>query len=224
MAGITRKDDDDDKVHRLTDIVVEEVSIVDRPANLQPFLVVKRAEPMKGTEIQLNDDGELVTSVTKDDDEIIDDEKDKDDDKTSASKSGAKMSRERMEQLSIAIDALSALKESLVPDPGPSAGSAQARKNDDDDGGATKLLDEIAKRMEPITKAIGKLHEVVNSQERRIRKQADKSSKRDEIQTSSRADVEKGRRSKEPSVAWPLDMNREETPGNTPKHRSFFDD
>lgn len=337
------QDTDGKKVHRLTDIVVEEVSIVDRPANLRPFLVVKSADHLVGSEIQVNDDGELVVSLTKanepkdglsndelralrdkrskafgievvevgsaltfpsgfptmleeygdpanlkfpvdtkaraanarvrfkqfasnyksedskrvvhtriveaelkfginpsiDPDDLLDkllsvelrerseqagEEKDAGNEKTS--KAGAKMSRERMEQLATAIDSLSALKDSLVPESlGPSAGSAQAKKDDDDDeNGVTKLMVEMANRMDSISTSVGKLHEVVKNQERRIRKSADRSSKRDVVQASSRIDVDKGRRSVEPSTSWPMDMNQEETPGNTPDHRSFFDD
>jgi hypothetical protein len=40
------KDDDADGVHRLRDIVVEEVSLVDRAANQRRFLVVKRSAEM----------------------------------------------------------------------------------------------------------------------------------------------------------------------------------
>jgi hypothetical protein len=40
------KDDEADGVHRLRDIVVEEVSLVDRAANKRRFLVVKRSEDM----------------------------------------------------------------------------------------------------------------------------------------------------------------------------------
>ena len=39
----------DDGVHRLVDMVVEEVSLVDRAANLHRFLVVKRDQPMSNT-------------------------------------------------------------------------------------------------------------------------------------------------------------------------------
>ena len=38
--------DDEDGVHRLRDIVVEEVSLVDRAANKRRFLVVKRSDGM----------------------------------------------------------------------------------------------------------------------------------------------------------------------------------
>jgi hypothetical protein len=60
---MTKTKQDDEQVHRLTEIVVEEVSLVDRPANLQPFLIVKR--DTSGTvegEIVLDDDGNLVTA------------------------------------------------------------------------------------------------------------------------------------------------------------------
>ena len=53
----TKKDKDDPKA-RLTGIVVEEVSIVDKPANQVPYLVVKRADPMD--EIVKDENGELV--------------------------------------------------------------------------------------------------------------------------------------------------------------------
>ncbi len=65
-SRILKKQTDDDKqgVHRLTNIVVEEVSLVDRPANQQPFLILKRSK--EPTEIVLNDDGELVLAKDKD--------------------------------------------------------------------------------------------------------------------------------------------------------------
>ena len=37
----------DDSIHRLLDIVVEEVSLVDRAANKHRFLIVKRSDPME---------------------------------------------------------------------------------------------------------------------------------------------------------------------------------
>lgn len=53
----------DDGVHRLTEIVVEEVSLVDRPANLQPFLIVKRdATAIADGEIVKDANGNLVTA------------------------------------------------------------------------------------------------------------------------------------------------------------------
>ena len=45
-AKAESKDDEADGVHRLRDIVVEEVSLVDRAANKRRFLVVKRSGDM----------------------------------------------------------------------------------------------------------------------------------------------------------------------------------
>lgn len=53
------------QVHRLEDLVVEEVSVVDKPANQRPFLVVKNKDgkvmATKGKEIQRDKNGNLVT-------------------------------------------------------------------------------------------------------------------------------------------------------------------
>ena len=59
--------DDDEGVHRLRDIVVEEVSLVDRPANKRRFLVVKRRNGMAADETapETTSDGLKVTDVTK---------------------------------------------------------------------------------------------------------------------------------------------------------------
>ncbi len=48
------------KLHKLEDLLVEEVSVVDRPANQRRFLVVKD-EAGKGEEIQMGADGNLTT-------------------------------------------------------------------------------------------------------------------------------------------------------------------
>lgn len=48
------------QVHTLEDLLVEEVSVVDRPANKRRFLTVK-AEDGKGQEIQVGPDGKLIT-------------------------------------------------------------------------------------------------------------------------------------------------------------------
>ncbi|HVY61524.1 MAG TPA: hypothetical protein VHF22_07715 [Planctomycetota bacterium] len=51
-AQANRAGDDEDGVHRLRDIVVEEVSLVDRAANKRRFLVVKRSEDMADDETE----------------------------------------------------------------------------------------------------------------------------------------------------------------------------
>lgn len=45
------------RIHRLLDMVVEEVSLVDRAANKQRFLIVKRSDVMKNTTEQASDAG-----------------------------------------------------------------------------------------------------------------------------------------------------------------------
>ena len=57
-ANATKREpeDDEDGVHRLRDIVVEEVSLVDRAANKRRFLVVKRSDDMA-------DDGKLEAEM-----------------------------------------------------------------------------------------------------------------------------------------------------------------
>jgi hypothetical protein len=55
-AQANRAGDDEDGVHRLRDIVVEEVSLVDRAANKRRFLVVKRSEDMADDETKPKDE------------------------------------------------------------------------------------------------------------------------------------------------------------------------
>lgn len=59
------KDASKKQVHRLEDLLVEEVSIVDRPANKRPFLMVKSAEGgERGAEVVPGEGGALVTETT----------------------------------------------------------------------------------------------------------------------------------------------------------------
>jgi len=67
QATSRKPDDDGDELHRLRDIVVEEVSLVDRAANKRRFLVVKRSEDMPDEEklgaeaTQAEDGGNAIT-------------------------------------------------------------------------------------------------------------------------------------------------------------------
>ena len=56
----------DDNLHRLEDILVEEVSTVDRAANKRKFLIIKRGQEMKtGSEVVRDGNGNLVTATIK---------------------------------------------------------------------------------------------------------------------------------------------------------------
>jgi hypothetical protein len=56
---------ENDKVTRLVDMLVEEVSLVDRAANRRKFLVVKRSEPMPpGAEVTQQSDGTYTAGGT----------------------------------------------------------------------------------------------------------------------------------------------------------------
>jgi len=262
--------DDKDEVHRLTDFVIEEVSLVDRPANMQPFLVVKRADGGDSQIVQ-NKDGELVVDKSGtdkadkagDNDEFLrllqlakssigDAEKSAGsdmkkagglvdtavsnlqkarsyaDDRKSAEKAGAKISGRRLEQLSQAIDSLTALKDDLIPKKKDPKDSAETKKATNDDDGVAAGFDptEVFKRMDKLNASVDKICGVVKDQEQRIRKNADSVSTRDdEAVVSNRIDVDKGQIA-EPveKTHWPMDLNREETLENTPKHISFFGD
>lgn len=57
----------DKELHRLEDMLVEEVSTVDRAANKRKFLIVKRGQPMAtpGPEVVTDKDGNLITTTIK---------------------------------------------------------------------------------------------------------------------------------------------------------------
>jgi len=63
MSGETPTKGSEGATHRLTDLTVFEVSLVDRPANKRPFLLVKSENQMpKGEELDLDEDGNLTKS------------------------------------------------------------------------------------------------------------------------------------------------------------------
>jgi hypothetical protein len=56
-------EDEDGSVHRLHDIQVEEISLVDRPANRRRFLLVKRSDDMQDGELYESDDGTFLSGL-----------------------------------------------------------------------------------------------------------------------------------------------------------------
>lgn len=57
----------DGATHELKDLEVFEVSLVDRPANKRPFLMIKSAEPTmpKGQELTTDENGNLISTTAK---------------------------------------------------------------------------------------------------------------------------------------------------------------
>ena len=62
IVSVTKAEGDPSDVHRLHDIEVNEVSLVDRPANKRPFLVVKRSNDM-ATEVRDDGKGGMTTKA-----------------------------------------------------------------------------------------------------------------------------------------------------------------
>src|SRR6266481_777244 len=69
----SQPDEGQSGVHRLRDIVVEEVSLVDRAANKRRFLVVKRSEGMA----KMNDDDDEKDEESEESDDAEDEDAEK---------------------------------------------------------------------------------------------------------------------------------------------------
>jgi hypothetical protein len=105
--------------NRLVDIVVEEVSLVDRAANQHRFLVVKRSDPMADNATQSPPDPSAtdtdVTDLAALPDEAVDFGRD---DATAAAASSAPPTDARAEALLTALETLTAAVEQLDADGG----------------------------------------------------------------------------------------------------------
>lgn len=219
----------DEKTFRLTDMKVEEVSLVDRPANRQPFLVVKRDSSMS-TEVKTNADGDLVTKDQVTDggrkDKVTVDKTQSNDDCISIGEAGAKMSKDVHAKLDDAIDKLS-LQGALPP-------SQKKVVKRADGGGDKKAVNELNEKMDALHKkldvqgdklteqssTIDSLSTTVASQEATIKvlkaKPTSTSSGSGKLAHSQAIEVEvtKAVHSSAPDESWPADMNEPQ-----PKHQ-----
>lgn len=210
MSGIASKNDDGDrKVFRLTDLEVAEVSVVDRPANQRPFLVVKRSQTSK--ELVANADGELVirdanATGDKQDDKISSK------DENSVTKVGTKMSKDNFKKLSSAIDILQGLQGALKP------ALKDAEKKSADGGGGKenagieRRLDSLTRKIDKQNGAIGSMTDTITAQHDEIvslkaKAKAKKSVKRGGPACSQALDVERAVSEKSDPVTWPRDMS-----------------
>lgn len=185
------------QVFRLRDIETEEVSIVDRPANQVPFLVVKRDANVEPTK----KDSSGSTG------------------KTGTKKAGAKMSKENFGKLTGAIEALLSLQGALAPQikaAEESKPKKKAVKRDTGEGGDEKR-DELSKRLDQLNEKVTKQDKTIATQGGtigKLRKQLrDQESLRGDMPGSSQAlDVEFTQRApQDPDrVTWPRDLNEPE--------------
>lgn len=188
--AVRKTEGDESKVFRLRNIETEEVSIVDRPANQQTFLVVKRGEMGKESS-----------------------------DEKCVSKAGAKMSKENLDRLARALESLMSLQVSLKPKPQeesksePKKKSAPVKESVEQKvgGGGRDAQTELFKRLNGLAEQIEKQDKTIDSLRSRLREQP---TTRGVVTGGSQAlDIEVTKRSaRNPSVvAWPRDLNSPET-------------
>ncbi len=161
-------------VKRLLDIVVEEVSLVDRAANKRRFLIVKRSNDMD--ENNSNDD---VAGAVNDDTDAHDDAPGGDTELEAASDSPLAIAVEALEGLTDAVEALSGVKDedgdaklsavatglkamsakltSAITDAGSSAEDAdeQAAASDGDKESVSSVLATVRDALQDVTKLLG---------------------------------------------------------------------
>lgn len=210
-----REQEDRGELFRLTEIVTEEVSLVDRPANLQPFLIVKRDESSASSAdaIVVKPDGTMVSAepTDKSDDEPKPDgaESDNDSSKTGTEKAGRKMSAARYKDLERAVEILLALKDSLATKEKEARDDSKTgRKKGDGDERSATLDKATAAKIDNIVGTVDKLAKSVESHERRLR-QGVKKGKRQAGVRSNAMPIEKSQSGDEDVTTWPMDMNRE---------------
>jgi len=134
-------------VHRLVDMVVEEVSLVDRAANKRRYLLVKRSDDVAGTDNTETDteadaddiNADPDTSETDDEDaedEGEDADETSDDEKPSATDTGAANAAvvAALEAMSAAVETLAtAQAKAIAPPKKPSARGGGSTAAEDDD-------------------------------------------------------------------------------------------
>ena len=182
---------------RLTDITVEEVSLVDRAANNHRFLIVKRSRAM------LNGDEDL---------EPVELGPDEDDDQGAEETPGsgaAAASTLNLEPVLAELRALGGRIDALAK-PAPAAVTPPVT----DPPAAASTPDPSAAAAAALTKAVDTLTETVKSLGQRLA--------RLEKGTGERASVAEARGEPE-GVGWPLDMNRPTDRASTPAAVSFHE-
>ena len=183
---------------RLTDITVEEVSLVDRAANNHRFLIVKRSRAM------LNGDEDLEPV------ELGPDEDDDQEAEEAQASGGAGASTLNLEPVLAELRALGGRIDALAK-PAPAAAATPPAA---DPPPAASTPDAGTAAAAALTKAVDTLTETVKSLGQRLA--------RLEKGTGERASVAEARGEPE-GVGWPLDMNRPTDRASTPAAVSFHE-
>ncbi len=193
--AVTQTKADGKQVFRLRDIETEEVSIVDRPANLQPFLIVKRDTGGASKDSS----GSAGKSAGTD--------------KAGVGKAGAKMSKENFGKLSSAIQALLSLQGSLAPQMKEKAKAKPKTEKREGEGehkggggGGGKRDDELHAKVDKLTEKIASQDTTIGGLRKQVREYE---SRRDDMPGSSQAlEVETTKRApQDPNrVTWPRDL------------------
>jgi hypothetical protein len=195
--SVTAKKDEDEKIHRLTEMEVREVSLVDRPANKQKFLVIKRDSSVS-TEIKTNDDGELTTKG-----------------QGGAGKKKSDKSLELSDETLAKLDRANEKLLSLQGAPKPQVTKAETREDDGGVRAAGKVmvkLDQLVDRIGSQESTIQKLSATVAEQDATIETlKESKASQRSggEPAQSQALNVEAGQTAaveKSQGVSWPMDL------------------
>jgi hypothetical protein len=196
---------------RLFDIVVEEVSLVDRAANNRQFLLVKRSDMT-----MLNDDGHLdPIELEPEEDEEVEDPEDDEAEESEGEEKKAPAGDDRADKpadalaplvgiltdISTKLDALKAApktdEETGKPKPKPAEPTDDKLKPRPKPGGGADP--KLSKVLEQLGEAVTKVVDLVKTQGQRLA--------RLEKNVQARASVEETSRDAEDND-WPLDINR----------------
>lgn len=231
-VSIFAKQEEED-IHRLDDLKVEEVSIVDRPANLRPFLVVKRDG---GSLVVRDRDGNLVTEKSEEGksdngvgvlDSLSDEAKrffeqgpaekqEQDEKKKKPNKSSYEDDKERRRKsVDAALDTLRRIGGALQSDDRstPDVSSQRAEANAE----IEKKLDGLSSELSDLRSQVASQSKLIESQKSIIEKQGEKlsqfkKSRHDDgrevaAPSALRAEVRKQGPQEPDEVVWPSDMN-----------------
>jgi hypothetical protein len=217
----------DNPIHRLVDMVVEEVSLVDRAANEHRFLIVKRSEPMNPEDAApVSEDcaknAAETTQATKDAHagpapdvittavaalEGLTEAVEGTTPDTASAVESIRSTLSRVESLVNAAAEAKTPEPVNDPEPEPAPEAAPAAAND----AFTEQMAAVAKALIDLTTTVQAQHQRIAQVEKRFG-----------IPNSARSD-ERPSRTAAPALGWPMDMNNPMDRESVDKAVSFHD-